>query len=112
MAKTTCTVTRNEFNRNAKALDVVIAGVPLYAGAKQFSTGSMGWYLNGKQTVKLSNGQTVEVQIGLNVTVIGSKDLPPAVDESESKPAAPAPQVAAAAPVASKTADGKLPVGK
>ncbi|HKB39774.1 MAG TPA: hypothetical protein VKD72_25280, partial [Gemmataceae bacterium] len=50
---------------------------------KEFSTGSLGWYLNGKTVVEI-NGVRVPVQIGLNLTIIGSKELPA---DGESAPA-------------------------
>jgi hypothetical protein len=73
--KTLCPVTRAEFRANAKAVTVTVAGVPLMAEVKEFSTGSLGWYLNGKTTVEI-DGKPVSVQIGLNLTIVGSKDLP------------------------------------
>jgi hypothetical protein len=76
MAKTTCPVSRSEFKANAKAVTVKIGEVPLVAEVKEFSTGSLGWYLNGKTTMDVG-GKTVTVQIGLNMTIIGSKELPP-----------------------------------
>lgn len=75
MAKTTCPVTRAEFLQNAKAVEVVIGGVPLIADVKEFSTGSLGWYLNGKTTIRIGD-TPVSVQIGMNLTVVGSKELP------------------------------------
>jgi len=75
MAKTTCSVTRAEFLENAKAVEIIIGGVPLMAEVKEFSTGSLGWYLNGKTTVRIGD-KPVSVQIGLNLTVVGSKELP------------------------------------
>jgi hypothetical protein len=74
-AKTTCPITRKHFVENAKAVDVVVNGIPLIAEVKEFSTGSLGWYLNGKTTIKV--GETaVSVQIGMNLTIVGSKELP------------------------------------
>jgi hypothetical protein len=75
MAKTTCSVSRSEFKANAKAIPVKIGEVPLLAEVKEFSTKSLGWYLNGKTTIEVA-GKTVTVQIGLNMTIIGSKELP------------------------------------
>ncbi len=75
MAKSTCPVTRNEFRDKAQPVEVVINGVPLIAEVKEFSTGSLGWYLNGKSTIKIGD-KPVSVQIGLNLTIVGSKDLP------------------------------------
>ena len=59
----------------AKPITVTIAGVPQVAEVKEFSTGSLGWYLNGKTTVEI-NGTPVAEQIGLNLTIVGSKELP------------------------------------
>ena len=75
MAKSSCPVTRAEFRAHAKPVEVVINGVPLIADVKEFSTGSLGWYLNGKTTLDVG-GTIVSVQIGLNLTIVGSKELP------------------------------------
>jgi hypothetical protein len=40
---------------------------------KPFSTGSFGWYLNGKTVIEI-DGKAVSVQIGMNMTVVGSKE--------------------------------------
>ena len=74
-AKTTCPVSRKQFIENAKPLEVVVNGVPLIADVKEFSTGSLGWYLNGKTSVKIGDA-SVSVQIGMNLTIVGSKELP------------------------------------
>ena len=47
----------------------------MLADVKEFSTGSLGWYLNGKTIVKVGD-KPVTVQIGLNMTIVGSKELP------------------------------------
>jgi hypothetical protein len=73
MAK--CPVTRGEFRKDAQPLKVEVNGVPMIAEVKEFSTGSLGWYLNGKSVVDIG-GKQVTVQIGMSITVIGSKDLP------------------------------------
>ena len=83
MAKTTCPVSRGEFRSHAKAVPVKINDVPLMAEVKEFSTGSLGWYLNGKTTITI-DGKPVSVQIGLNLTIAGSKDV-----AKEPAPAAP-----------------------
>jgi hypothetical protein len=75
MAKTTCSITRDEFRTHAQAVEVTINGVPQLAEVKEFSTGSMGWYLNGKTTIKVGD-KPVSVQIGMNLTIVGSKELP------------------------------------
>jgi hypothetical protein len=47
----------------------------MQAMVKEFSTGSLGWYLNGKTTIEVG-GTPVSVQIGMNLTIVGSKELP------------------------------------
>ena len=81
--KTTCPINRADFRTQAKPVTVTIGGVPLVAEVKEFSTGSLGWYLNGKTSVEV-NGTPVSVQIGLNLTIVGSKELPK--DEAEPEP--------------------------
>jgi hypothetical protein len=75
MAKSTCPVTRAEFLHDAKPVEVTINGIPMTAEVKEFSTGSLGWYLNGKASVKVGD-KSVSVQIGMNLTIVGSKELP------------------------------------
>jgi hypothetical protein len=75
MAKTTCPITRADFRAKAKPVTVKIGEVPLHAEVKEFSTGSLGWYLNGKTTIDVG-GTLVSVQIGMNLTIVGSKELP------------------------------------
>lgn len=75
MAKSSCPVTRAEFLADAKAVEVVVNGIPMTAEVKEFSTGSLGWYLNGKSNIKVGE-KTVSVQIGMNLTIVGSKELP------------------------------------
>lgn len=72
--KTTCPVTRAEFKEKAKPVTVNINGIPLQAEVKEFSTGSLGWYLNGKTMIDVG-GTPVSVQIGMNLTIVGSKEL-------------------------------------
>ena len=73
--KTTCPISRSDFRTKAQPVAVTVAGVPLQAVVKEFSTGSLGWYLNGKTTIEV-DGTPVSVQIGLNLTIVGSKELP------------------------------------
>lgn len=73
--KTTCPVSRQQFKDGAKAIEVVIAGQKMIAEPREFSTGSLGWNINGK--IILQVGDTpVTVQVGLNLTLVGSKELP------------------------------------
>ncbi|MBM4071456.1 MAG: hypothetical protein FJ271_21350 [Planctomycetes bacterium] len=73
--KTSCPISRKDFRDNAKPVPVKIGEVPFLAEVKEFSTGSLGWYLNGKTTIEVG-GTAVSVQIGMNVTIVGSKELP------------------------------------
>ena len=73
---TVCVITRPEFMRDgAVALPVQVNGATLQAGIRQFSTGSLGWCHSGKVDVKVGD-KIVRCQVGLNITVIGSKELP------------------------------------
>jgi hypothetical protein len=74
-AKTTCPISRSEFKDQAKSVTVKINDVPFVAEPREFSTGSLGWNINGKMTIEIA-GKMVSVQVGMNLTVVGSKDLP------------------------------------
>ena len=95
--KRVCPVSRVEFNDNAKPLSVIICEEltaeqealvrNALAGNKhsihtaddrEFGTGSLGWYLSAKAPTKVGT-VTADCQIGVNITVIGSKELPPTV---------------------------------
>ena len=73
--KTSCPITRDQFRSKARPVPVTIGSQPLTADVKEFSTGSLGWYLNTKTTIEV-DGVPVSVQIGLNLTIVGSKELP------------------------------------
>ena len=73
--KTACPITHKHFKDNAKPIQITINGVPLMAEVKEFSTGSLGWYLNAKVTIEV-DGVPVQAQIGMNLTIVGSKELP------------------------------------
>lgn len=73
MAKSSCPLSLAQFLSKAEPLKVGINGQEMLAEVKAFSTGSFGWYLNGK-TVIMVDGKAVSVQIGMNLTVVGSKE--------------------------------------
>ena len=73
MAKSPCPVSLSQFLEKAEPLKVVVNGQELLAEVKSFSTGSFGWYINGKTTISV-DGKPLSVQIGMNLTVVGSKD--------------------------------------
>ncbi|MFL5304582.1 MAG: hypothetical protein ACJ8F1_05185 [Polyangia bacterium] len=51
----------------------MIGTAEIIADKREFSTGSFGWYHNGKTTIVV-DGKPLSVQIGLNLTVVGSKE--------------------------------------
>jgi hypothetical protein len=73
--KTVCPISREQFRADAKAVEVVINGQPVLAEVKEFSTGSFGWHHGDKVTLKVGDA-LVKVQVGLTLTVIGSKEAP------------------------------------
>ena len=73
MAKSPVPVSLTQFLEKAEPLKVVINGQEMLAEVKSFSTGSFGWYINGKTTVTV-DGKPLSVQIGMNMTVVGSKE--------------------------------------
>jgi hypothetical protein len=74
-AKTTCPISRRQFTESAQAVEVIINGVKMTAKPKDFSTGSLGWNISSKMEIEVA-GKAVTVQVGLNLTIVGSKDLP------------------------------------
>jgi hypothetical protein len=97
-SKSSLRITREHFRTTAKPVTVAINGKEQLAMPKEFSTGSLGWNLNEKAQIEVG-GEIVVVQVGLNLTIVGSKDLP----QDAAAPSAPA---AAPAPPAEK-ADGQ-----
>ncbi len=74
-AKTTCPVSRKQFKDAAKPIEVIIDGQKFIADPREFSTGSLGWNINGKITLVVGDAR-VSVQVGMNLTLVGSKELP------------------------------------
>ena len=76
---TVCNITRDEFRTKAKAIKVTLEcdgkTYVAYANVKEFESGSLGWNLSDKWTPCL-DGRDVRCQLGLNITAIGSKELP------------------------------------
>lgn len=73
---TKCPISRADFDKLAKPVAVTIDGTAVTADVKEFSTGSLGWYANGKIENILIDGKKVSVQMGITLTIIGSKELP------------------------------------
>jgi hypothetical protein len=76
MAKTNCPISRSQFLEHAEPVKITIGTNEMLADKKEFSTGSFGWYFNGKTTVMV-DGKPLAVQVGINVTVVGSKESEP-----------------------------------
>jgi hypothetical protein len=75
MSQVNGSLTRDFFRQKAQPVTATVGGVPLIAEPKEFSTGSLGWYCGGKLTLNV-DGQQVRVQVGVTLTVIGSKEIP------------------------------------
>ena len=73
MAKAPCPVSKTQFLEKAESVKITIGSAELIADKREFSTGSFGWYYNGKTTVMV-DGKPLSVQIGMNLTVVGSKE--------------------------------------
>jgi hypothetical protein len=73
MAKSPCPLSKTQFLDKAEPVKIVIGGSEIIADKREFSTGSFGWYHNGKTTITV-DGKPLSVQIGLNLTVVGSKE--------------------------------------
>jgi hypothetical protein len=68
MAKSVCPVSKTQFLEKAEAVKIVIGN-----SEREFSTGSFGWYHNGKISITV-DGKPLSVQVGINLTVVGSKE--------------------------------------
>jgi hypothetical protein len=76
LVKTPCPVSRSQFRSKAPVgLPITIDGHATVAEIKEFSTGSLGWFFNGKTTVVV-DGVRVPCQVSVQVTLVNSKDLP------------------------------------
>jgi hypothetical protein len=73
MAKSACPVSKTQFLDKAEAVKIVIGNSELVADKREFSTGSFGWYYNGKISITV-DGKPLSVQCGINLTVVGSKE--------------------------------------
>lgn len=71
--KSHCPISRDEFCAKAQFIEVKIGAHTFLADPKTFSTGSLGWNVNAKLPMEVG-GKLVMCQVGLNLTVIGSKD--------------------------------------
>ena len=70
---TTCPITASRFAGSAPPLTLSVGQQPMVASPREFSTGSFGWFSTGK-TVLTVDGVPLTVQVGITLTVVGSKD--------------------------------------
>jgi hypothetical protein len=70
--KKVAAISKEDFLKEAKPLVMKLGDIPLAAKPMEFKSGSFGWNITGKQTVMVGD-VAVEVQIGANLTVVGSK---------------------------------------
>jgi hypothetical protein len=85
--KTVCPISRADFSAKAKPVTIKINDEEIAVPVKLFSTGSLGWYLNRKIEIDVG-GVKVPVQVGLNLTIVGSKELPQDAQPAHAAPAA------------------------
>ena len=73
MAKSPCPLSKTQFLEKAESVKITIGNTEIVADKREFSTGSFGWYYNGKVNITV-DGKPLSVQVGLNLTVVGSKE--------------------------------------
>ena len=71
MAKSPCPLSKTQFLEKAEAVKLTIGTNELIADKREFST--FGGYHNGKTTITV-DGKPLSVQVGINLTVVGSKE--------------------------------------
>ena len=83
-AKTPCNVTRSYFHSEAKPLIVEVKDIQgnvlarVTMAPREFSTGSLGWNVSQAVHFDLTPSSPVKCQLGLNLTIANSKELPKA----------------------------------
>jgi len=73
---TVAPISKEDFLKNAKPMTLTIEvdgqKQVLLGVAREFSSGSYGYYINGKPIIMVDN-KPLQMQVGANITVIGSK---------------------------------------
>ena len=70
------TMSHADFVKLAGPMILKLGNQDFVAAPRQFNSGSLGWYANGKLALVVGQGenaQAVTVQVGLTMTVVGSK---------------------------------------
>ncbi len=76
ITKTPCPITREHFHQHAAPnLDVTVGGAPIPAARREFSTGTLGWYVTRRVVLEIG-GVKVSCQAQITVTLPNSKELP------------------------------------
>ena len=83
--KTICPIPRADFLAKAEPLKIDVGGFPMVAEPREFSTGSFGWYVNGKASLVV-DGKNLSVQVGMNLIVVGSKEAKSDKPAGDDKP--------------------------
>lgn len=71
--KTKCPISKKDFLAKAKPVLAQIEGQPVAVSVKEFSTGSFGFYSQGKITLVI-DGTPVTCQCAISIQVVGSKE--------------------------------------
>merc|ERR1711865_807470 len=66
-------MTRSKFMSSAPEMELNIWGNKLIGKPRSFSSDNMGWYTGGKVEVEV-DGKVIWGSIGINLTIMGSKD--------------------------------------
>lgn len=74
-APTKCPVSRAAFKEKAKSIVVDVSGTKFVAQPREFNTGSLGYYIGEKMVITV-DGVPCRVQVTVNLTLVGSKELP------------------------------------
>lgn len=70
------------FAENARVMTVFLDNIPIQAKPKVFSTGGLGWHIQAKKQMAVGDCM-LWCQINVQVTVIGSKALPPNTEPAQ-----------------------------
>merc|ERR1712182_173635 len=65
-------MTRKEFEKAAKSIEATVGDQKITVAAKNFSTGSCGWFFSQKLPIKIGN-ETATATYQVMMTVVGSK---------------------------------------
>ncbi len=75
-------VPKEFFLSRAKAVPATLGSDRTFVQPREFASGSYGWYYQGKHFVEVG-GEVLAVQVGITVTVIGSKPEKPGAPDKE-----------------------------